>query len=99
MLMDALKRRPTFTLRYLMLLIFWWALALAMIREILPIGYSSLPSDAGGLCYLLLPMALGPAYGGLVLRMRFGFYAGLSMTAMMLAWLGLVALILTLADY
>jgi hypothetical protein len=73
-----------FTLRYLLLLIFWWGAALALVRNILsPYG----PLDEKFLCYTFLPLALGPAYGGLVLRMRFGFFAGVAIFVLM--WLRL----------
>jgi hypothetical protein len=71
--MAGMKRWPTFTLRYLLVLVFWWAVAFALIREVVdPYG----PPESKRFFYLFLPLALGPAYGGLVLKMRFGFIAG-----------------------
>ena len=81
--MEASKQRPTFTLRYLLLLLFCWAMALAILRQILPDSNGFARSDYRGFYYLLLPIALGPAYGGLVLKMTFGFYAGLTISGMM----------------
>ena len=79
-----MKRWPQFTLRYLLLLFFWWSVVLAMGREVVTYSYNQHPLTKF-LCTMFLPLALGPAYGGLVLRMRFGFYAGAVICGLM--WL------------
>src|SRR5262249_572116 len=76
---------PTFSLGYLLLLVFWWSVVFALVREIAFYHPVVRYQFSAGLCYLFLPLALGPAFGGLVLRMRFGFYAGLCICAAM--WL------------
>jgi hypothetical protein len=71
-----MQRWPQFTIRYLLALVFWWALALGLIREI--VDFSPRSSDERALvCFLVLPITLGPAYGGLLLKIRFGLFAGL----------------------
>ena len=73
-----MKRLHQFSVAYLMLLVFWWAGAVRLVQQIL---YSSGSSDGlAFLSYLVLPVFIGPAIGGLFLKMRFGFYAGLVLT-------------------
>jgi hypothetical protein len=67
---SAASRR--YSLRYLMLVVFWWALALSLTRESLVAA----GTHGGTLCYLLSAIAWGGAYGGICLRMRFGLIAG-----------------------
>jgi hypothetical protein len=75
-----MTRWPQFSLSYLLVLTFWWAVSLGLIREI--VDFSPRSSDERAfICFLLLPLALGPAYGGLVLKMRFGLFAGLIIAA------------------
>jgi hypothetical protein len=68
-----MEQRPTFSLRYLMLLILCWAIVFALIREL---SNQNRNPDYRFLCWMLLPLAIGPAYGGSVLKMRFGLRAG-----------------------
>jgi hypothetical protein len=74
---------PQYSLSYLLLLVFWWAAMLAVIRVIA----SESTSDYAPLCFLLSPLAIGPALGGLFLRMRFGFLTGLALVSLMLLFL------------
>jgi len=68
---PATPRR--YSLQYLLLVIFWWALALGLTREHL---VASPYSEYNLACFLLSAIAWGGAYGGLCLRMRFGLIAG-----------------------
>ena len=65
--------RPRYSLRYLLLVVFCWALALGLTREYLLSGESY---EYRSRCLILSAVAWGGAYGGLVLRMRFGLIAG-----------------------
>ena len=82
-----MERQPQFTLKYLLLVVFWWALALAMMRGVMVYGGDEM---RGLICFLSSPIAMGGAYGGLVLKMRFGLSAGSMISALLLvfAWLG-----------
>jgi uncharacterized membrane protein len=79
-----MKRWPTFTLRYLLLVVLWWALALGLTREYLT---SDEDYNYRVRCFLLSAVAWGGAYGGLALKMRFGLCAGLTAAAALLCFL------------
>jgi hypothetical protein len=67
------KAWPTYSLRYLLLVVFRWALALGLSREV----FNSLGSyEYRSRCLILSAVAWGGAYGGIALRMRFGLLAG-----------------------
>ena len=70
---------PTYTLRYLLLVVFWWALALGLTREYLTAIFNS--DEYRQTCFLLSAVAWGGAYGGLALRMRFGLVTGVIVAA------------------
>jgi hypothetical protein len=68
-----------FALGYLFWLVFWWAMVFAIAREI---TYPPRGSDIRlVICVLLSLPVFGAALGGLVLRIRFGFIAGLCISA------------------
>lgn len=70
-----------FSLRYLMLLVFWWAVSFGLIRQIVypttSLGLNHVPEA----CLFLLPPPIGAALGGSTLRMRLGFFAGVCIAA------------------
>jgi hypothetical protein len=49
-----MERQPQFTLKYLLLVVFWWALALAMMREVMVYGGDE---NRGRNCFLSSPIA------------------------------------------
>ena len=79
---GLMQRWNQFSIGYLLLLIFWWAASLSLMRLILDLSLRS-RDERAFISYLLLPIFIGPAYGGLVLKMRFGFYAGLTIAGLM----------------
>jgi hypothetical protein len=70
---GGMPRWPRFSLRYLLAVVFWWALALGLTREYL---VSDKSYEHRVACYLSSAVAWGGAYGGVALRMRFGLIAG-----------------------
>jgi len=84
-----MDRKPQFSIAYLMLLVFWWSLALAMtgelIREVHAIDVTNVdPRDEHWLIvalFLLTPIPAGTAGGGLMLKMRLGFILGCVISA------------------
>ena len=76
--------RPKYSLRYLLLVVFWWALALGLTREYL-ITHRTYEYKSWFL--LFSAVAWGGAYGGLFLKMRFGLVAGVLIAAALNAYL------------
>jgi hypothetical protein len=82
-----MDRKPQFSIAYLMLVVFWWSLALAMGGALVQIINAS--DDESLLGYVLVlstPPAAGAACGGLMLKMRFGFIVGCVISATLLLW-------------
>jgi hypothetical protein len=78
-----MRRWPQFTLRYLLALMFWWALTFAMFFEV---ERGIHPSHPLLQCnyILLFPIPLCSAIGSLVAKMRLGFVAGSLASGVML---------------
>jgi len=71
---QAPKSWPKYSLRYLLMVVFWWALAMGLTREYLTSGGNY---EYRVRCLLFSAVAWGGAYGGLALKMQFGLISGL----------------------
>lgn len=72
---------PRYSLNYLMLLVFWWAISFGLIRLIVYPTTRLELNHVPEACLFLLPPPIGAAFGGLLLRMRFGFTVGVCIAA------------------